>query len=184
MNSTSDSVRPRLFAIYVFLALVQTLNLNCRSQSPRAQSSPNPSPTLQQSSESVRISQIWEKERAKLNKNLKDYPAKQLDILKSLIEELPPDQLDNEFERIRSSQTSHEQMSDYDQNLLQLFVISAVRQRDRKKLVYLLSGQPPRFVATDAIELYLAHSGMPDPLLILFDSYEQSKRTRARRMIS
>lgn len=74
-------------------------------------------------------------------------------------------------------------MSDYDQNLLQLFVIRAVQQRDRKKLVYLLSAQCPRFVATDAIELYIANSGMPDPLLILFDSYEQSKNMPAHNEI-
>src|SRR6266404_2771707 len=138
MSSTSDALGPRLY-IYVILALIQVLTLNCRSQAPLAESSPTASPTLKQSSESLHISQIWEEERAQLNKNSKDYPAKQLDILQSLIEKLPPDQLDNEFERIRSAPTSYRQMSDYDQNLLQLFVIRTIQQQDRKKLVYLLS---------------------------------------------
>ncbi len=117
MSSTSDALGPRLY-IYVILALIQVLTLNCRSQAPLAESSPTASPTLKQSSESLHISQIWEEERAQLNKNSKDYPAK-----------------------------------------------------------------CPRFVATDAIELYLANSGVPDPLLILFDSYEESKNAPAHNEI-
>jgi hypothetical protein len=101
-------------------------------------------------------------------------------LLHSLIEKLPPEQLAGEFERIRSTSTSYQQMSDFDQNLLQVFVIRSVQQGNRTRLVYLLSGHCPRFISTDGIELYLALTRMPNPLMILFDSYAQAEKDTAR----
>lgn len=165
-----------------FVHVILTLNLvfcfGCRSH--ESQSRTYPSPVQNRSSEASHLSELWEQERAQLNKTSKDYPAKQLSILRSLTENLSPEQLAAEFERIRWAPTNFGQMSDFDQNLLQVFVIRSVQQRDREKLVYLLSGNCPRFIATDAIELYLALSGIPDPLLVLFDSYAQSQKEPVR----
>jgi hypothetical protein len=150
----------------------------CRKQV--AQSSSNALPAPTQGPQSVKLLERWEHERARLDKLSKSYPANQLQLLQSLIEKLPPEQLADEFERIRSTSTSYQQMSGFDRNLLQVFVIRSVQQRDRTRLVYLLSGHCPRFIATDGIEFYLALSGMPNPLLILFDSYAQAEKDTAR----
>jgi hypothetical protein len=146
-------------------------------QTGRGFAAPSPGP------ESIKLSERWEQERAGLDKLSKSYPANQLRLLQSLIEKLPPEQLSGEFERIRSTSTSYEQMSDFDQNLLQVFVIGSVQQRDKTRLVYLLSGHCPRFISTDGVELYLALSGMPNPLLILFDSYRQAEKDTGREEI-
>lgn len=150
----------------------------CRKQVAQSSSNASPAPSL--GPESIKLSERWEQERARLDKLSKSYPANQLNLLQSLIEKLPPEQLAGEFERVRSTTTSYQQMSDFDQNILQVFVIRSVQQRDRTRLVYLLSGHCPRFIATDSIELYLALSGMPNPLLILFDSYAEAEKDTAR----
>ena len=167
---------PTFFCVILTLKLV--FCFGCRSQ--ESQSRTYPSPVQNRSSEDIHLSELWEKERAQLNKTSKDYPAKQTIILESLLESLTPEQRAAEFERIRSSPANFGQMSEFDQNLLQVFVITSVQQKEREKLVYLLSGNCPRFIATDAIELYLAFSGIPDPLLVLFDSYAQSQKESVR----
>lgn len=174
------STRTILFHPVICVIVLLSLGswFGCRNQA--AKSPANSSPQSGQGVDSARLSQRWEEERAALNKLSKSYPADQLIILESLIEKLPPDQVASEFERIRSSETTFKQMSDFDQNLLQVFVIRYAKQKDRVKLVYLLSGQCPRFVATDGIEHYLALAQMPDPLLILFDSYERAEKEPAR----
>jgi hypothetical protein len=164
--------------IFLILALSLGVLSGCRKQV--AQSSNNASLAPSQGPESIKLSERWEQERARLDKLSKSYPANQLQLLQSLIEKLPPEQLAGEFERIRSTSTSYQQMSDFDQNFLQVFVIRTVQQGDRSRLVYLLSGHCPRFIATDGIELYLALSRMPSPLSILFDSYSQAEKDTAR----
>jgi len=170
----------RLFHGIIFLVLALNLGIvsGCRRQV--AQSSSDASPAPSQGPESVKLSARWEQERSRLDKLSHSYPANQLQLLQTLIEELPPEQLAGEFERIRSTNTSYEQMSDFDQNLLQVFVIRSVQQRDRTRLVHLLSGHCPRFISTDGIELYLSLSGMPDPLLILFDAYAKAEKETSR----
>jgi hypothetical protein len=166
----------------VILALSSGICFSCKNRA--AQSNRFAPPSAQRSSVSIEVANRWEQERAHLDKLSKSYPANQLKILESLIERLPPEQVATEFNRIRSTTTPYQQMSDFDQNLLQVFVIRSVQQKDRAKVVYLLSGQCPRFIATDGIELYLALSGMTDPLLILFDSYAQADKDYARSEIT
>lgn len=178
LTNRKDRIRSLHGFIFVILALSSGILCGCGKQA--AQSSGDTSPAPRQGPESIKLSERWEQERAPLDKLSKGYPANQLTILESLIEKLPPEQVASEFDRIRSTSTSFQQMSDFDQNLLQVFVIRSVQQRDRTKLVYLLSGHCPRFIATDGIELYLALSGMPNPLLILFDSYAQAEKETAR----
>lgn len=113
----------------------------------------------------------------------KDYPAKRLEILLSLLADASAEEIKTEFERIRSSPTDVQNMSEYDRTLLQAFVVTAVKNGDRDKLVYLLSSRCPPFVATDPIELYLADSGMTAPLLVLFDSYEKATTDHSKRFI-
>jgi len=102
--------------IFVILALSLGIFPGCRKQV--AQSSSNASPAPSQRPESVRLSEQWEQERVRLDKLTKSYPANQLQLLQSLIEKLPPEQLASEFERIRSTRSNYQQMSDFDQNLL------------------------------------------------------------------
>jgi len=47
-------------------------------------------------------------------------------------------------------------------------------------LIYLISAKCPRFVGSSPIELYLAKSNLPDPLLILIESYRKSVTEDAR----
>jgi hypothetical protein len=178
LTNRKGSVRSLNEIIFVILALSLGIFPGCRKQG--AQSSSNASPARSQGPESVKLSERWEQERSRLDKLSKSYPANQLQLLQTLIEELPPEQLAGEFERIRSTNTSYEQMSDFDQNLLQVFVIRSVQQRNKTRLVYLLSGHCPRFISTDGIELYLSLSGMPDPLLILFDAYAKAEKETSR----
>ena len=168
-----------LTIIFVVLALGSGIVCSCRGQA--ARSAGDASPQVTQGPGSRELTERWEQERAHLDKLSKSYPANQLAILKSLLDKLPPEQVAREFERIRSMPVGFREMSDFDENLLQVFVIKAAQQKDRTNLVYLLSGHCPRFIATDGIELYLALSGMPDPLLILFDSYSKADKEVARK---
>lgn len=130
------------------------------------------------------IREQWEARVKELNlaEVGKDYPAKRLEILQPLLANAPAEETRAEFERIRSSPTDVQNMSEYDRTLLQAFVETAVMNGDRDKLVQLLSFKCPPFIATDPIELYLADSGMPTPLLVLFDSYEATT-DRSKRFI-
>lgn len=129
------------------------------------------------------IRELWEARVKELDllKVGKDYPAKRLEILQSLLANAPDQEIRTEFERIRSSPTYVPNMSEYDRTLLQAFVVTAVKNGDRDKLVYLFSSKCPPFIATDPIELYLADSGMTEPLLVLFDSYEKTTIDRSKR---
>jgi hypothetical protein len=161
------------------LALGSGIACSCRGQA--ARSAGDASPQVTQGTGSSELAERWEQERAHLDKLSKSYPANQLTILESLLDKLPPEQVASEFERIRSTPVGFREMSDFDENLLQVFVIKATQQKDRTHLVYLLSGHCPRYIATDGIEFYLALSGMPDPLLILFDSYSKADKEVTRK---
>ena len=168
-----------LTIIFMVLALGSGIACSCRGQA--ARSAGDASPQVTQGTGSSELAERWEQERAHLDKLSKSYPANQLTILESLLDKLPPEQVASEFERIRSTPVGFREMSDFDENLLQVFVIKATQQKDRTHLVYLLSGHCPRYIATDGIEFYLALSGMPDPLLILFDSYSKADKEVTRK---
>ncbi|MGI9068235.1 MAG: hypothetical protein ACR2HX_17760 [Pyrinomonadaceae bacterium] len=129
LTNRKGRVRALHGIIFVILALSLGIFSGCRKQV--AQSSSNASPVPSQGPESVKLSERWEQERARLDKLSKSYPANQLTSLESLIQTLSPEQVTHEFDRIRSTSTSYEQMSDFDQNLLQVFVIRSVQQGDR-----------------------------------------------------
>ncbi len=131
------------------------------------------------------IKSRWEQSCKTLDKKQlgKEYPGKKLDLLIRLLEQAPPAQLNAERERVRGESTDYEHMEEYDRYLLQsLFLISA-NAKDRAGLVYLLSAKCPRFIANSAIELEVASLEIPQPLLILFDSYDKASDGEQRYLV-
>ncbi len=126
------------------------------------------------------LRQLWEDKIKKLDKQSKDYPVKRLDMLRSLLSEAPEQQLSNELQRITASPIDYSHLDEYEQTFLQAFAVRDVVAQDRVKLVNLLSSKCPRHIGAEPIELYLAHSAIPDPLLVLFDSYDGAATKQAK----
>ena len=158
----------------VVFAVVLLFSVSCGS-GPRALNSGN---DLNSSQADTRadIKDRWEQSCRSLDRKQlgKEYPLKKLELLIKILEQTPAPRLKAERERIRKDPTDYEQMAEYDRYLLQaLFVISA-NAKDRAGLVELLSAKCPRFIANSAIELEVASLQIPQPLLILFDSYSKA----------
>lgn len=122
---------------------------------------------------SSRIKRLWEARSKSLNPRTKDYPKNKVDLLRRILRNASPNEIETEFERVRTSHVDYARMSDYDQTLLQAFVADAAERKDGSQLVRLLSSKCPRYIGAVPIELYLAIISA-DNVLILFDSYNQS----------
>ncbi len=164
--------------------LIVLLSLSCGSEMPAREGKISQDQASNQKAETD-IQLLWEArvkelDLLKVDRNL---PVVKLTILQELLSQATPEQIQNELERIRSSPTSASQFSAYDQTLLQAFVENMVKKGDRDGLVYLLTAKCPGFVGVDSIELYLADSNLPNPLLVLFDSYEKATTDDSKRAL-
>lgn len=168
----------------VFCFLIIVLSLSCGSrQLPSEAQAPQSQPSDQKPRIDIQL--LWE-ERVKnidFSKVRKGAEVERLSILEALLEQAPPEQVQAEFERLRSSPTPANKLTDYDTTLLQLLVERAVKRGERDRLVDLLSAKCPRFVGVDSLELYLADSKLPDPLLVLFDSHERAANDDSKRVL-
>ena len=155
-------------------AAVLLFSVSCDS-TPRALKSGNDAGRSQAAAQ-AEIKGRWEQSCKSLDQNQlgSQYPGRKLDVLIKLLEQTPAPQLNAERERIRRDPTDYEQMEEYDRYLLQsLFLISA-NAKDRAGLIYLLSAKCPRFIANSPIELEVASLEIPQPFLVLCDSYEKA----------
>jgi hypothetical protein len=180
MEERSRKVMMSYFILFVLLAIGTT----CEPKGLQTKQS-NSLDQMDIQTRAANIKQQWEARLKELDlaKVGKDYPARRLQILRPLLADAPDDVIRSEFERIRSSPTDVQDMSEYDLTLLQEFVGAAVKKGDRDKLVYLLSAKCPPFIGTQAIELYLADSSLNAPLIVLFDSYEKATTEQSKRFI-
>ncbi|MFL6335732.1 MAG: hypothetical protein ACJ754_20675 [Pyrinomonadaceae bacterium] len=62
-------------------------------------------------------------------------------------------------------------------------VVRGVKRRDGGMLTRLLSIKCPRYIGLYTVELYLALSDLPDPLLILFEGYRKAANEEARQTL-
>ena len=141
----------------------------------------------------INIKGLWERKVRRLPNHSKDAPRQNVDIMVQLLDRAPKGQLDAELERIRNSSVRYTDMSDYDLSLLQAFVFR-LRYRteggeyklrnpeDKERIVYLLSGKCPRYIATVPIELFLTINSSEN-VLLLFDSHERSTNEGTQRII-
>jgi hypothetical protein len=125
----------------------------------------------------------WENGAKALNRLSKSYPYDKLNLLLLLLKQASASQIANEQARIMALPTDYFAMSEYDQTCLQALVISMLNGGQTKDLVTLLSRKCPPYVLSSSIEYYLASSSHSDAILILFESYSQSKGHDARRYL-
>lgn len=129
----------------------------------------------------VKIQEAWEDKTKGLNKQLKDYSVQKLAALQSLLAQVPEQQVKTEFEKIVLSPVGYSDLNEFEQTFVQVSVMSNVSAQDRPALVALLSSKCPAFIGGEPIELYLSHSSIPDPLLVLFDSYDGTTNVHTRK---
>jgi len=134
-------------------------------------------------SPSLRLEEMWTAEASKLNNQTQSFPAEQLDLLLTLLDRSPEDQVIKEMEELRAKPAAESELSEYERVLLEAFVFRAVRQSNRQMLIYLISAKCPRFVGSTSLELYLTMFYSPDPLLILIESYRKSENEDARKTL-
>ena len=154
--------------------LLLVANVSCdQSASKTDGTSRSPSPQL---TPFIDIKTQWETEYKKLNPAQlgREYPGRSLDLLTRLLRQAPNEQVQSELERVRKEPAPYQQMSDYDQYLLQALFAIYAGAADRKMLVYLLSAKCPRFVATSPVEAEVASVMTDAPFLILFESYHRA----------
>jgi hypothetical protein len=128
------------------------------------------------------ISERWEEEIKELNPRTKSYPDNKNHVLLDLLDKSGPEQVKSELERVRSSPTEYGKMSDYEQTLVQAFVLKFAHQNEKGQMLYLLSGKFPRYVGTVPTELFLGINSK-DNILLVIDSYERATDEAVRTSI-
>ena len=163
-------------------SLLLAINFGCKLEPQQAKSEVPPVQNQEAQAASARLKEAWTTRADKLNKTSKDYPAERLDLLSTLLDQSAEGQVRWEMEQLLANPTAEPDLSDYEHTLLETFVVRGVKQRDRELLRRVLSVKCPRFVGATPIELFLAvsHSDLPDPLLILFESYKKAANADAR----
>jgi hypothetical protein len=137
--------------------------------------------SVPQTSQGISLEASWRKKKEGLSLKSKDWPRQSLQVLVALLDQAPPDQVSTELERLRNSKTDYDRMSDYDQTLLQALIVRLLDRDSRDKIIYILSGKCPRYIATVPIELYFAIKSLGN-LQLLFDAYQTAINEDARRI--
>jgi hypothetical protein len=170
---------PKSFS-YLCASLLLIVSVSCTTKSQQAGTAATPVRKQEATAASARLKEAWTVQAGKLDKMSKDYPAERLKLLSTLLDKLPEEQVQIEMERLLANPNAASEMSEYEQTLLQAFTVRGIEQRNREMLTRLLSIKCPRFVGARAVEFYLALSDLPDPLLILFESYKKAANEDAR----
>jgi hypothetical protein len=142
----------------------------------------SPPQLLTQTVQPASISERWEKKIKELNPRTKSYPDNKNHVLLDLLDKSRPEQVKMELESVRSLQTDYSKMSDYEQTLVQAFVLKFVHQKQKRQIVYLLSGKFPRYVGVVPTELFLGINSK-DNILLVINSYERATNEAVRRSI-
>ena len=170
-----------MFKIGRFGLLVVLLSLSCGSEKPASQAKVIPN----QNANQIDMQALFEERLKQIDQSKLPYGigVEQAVIMESLMDRASPEQLEKEFERLRALPTPASKLSLFDRVMLQVFVERATKKSDRDRLVYLLSAKCPRYVVLDSLELYLADSTIPNPLLILFDSHDKAVNDDSKRAL-
>jgi hypothetical protein len=158
----------------VILAAVLLFSVSCGPRPNALKSGNDPGPS--QADARAEIKGRWEQSCKSLDQKQlgTQYPGSKLDLLIKVLEQTQAPQIEAERERIRRDPTDYQQLEEYDRYLLQALYVMSANAKDRAGLIYLFSGKCPRFIANSAIELEVASLEIPQPLLILFDSYSKA----------
>lgn len=130
----------------------------------------------------LKLREAWEEKTKGLNKQLKDYSLHRLNALRSLLAQVPEPQVKNESEKITLSPVRYSDLDEYEQTFVQVLIMNNVEARDRSALVALFSSKAPEFIGGEPIVLYLSDSHIPDPLLVLFDSYDRTTNVHTKKI--
>lgn len=130
----------------------------------------------------LKLREAWEEKTKGLNKLSHDYPVEKLVALESLLAQLPQQQVKGEFDKIARSPGGYSDLDEYEQTFVQVLVSKNVSAQDRSALVALFSSKAPEFYGGAPIVIYLSyHLRIPDPLLVLFDSYERTSNANTKK---
>lgn len=165
---TSSSIRLSLLSALLFNGV------SCAPDAPSGQTIAN---------EVSKLRQVWKVEAEKF-RDSKDFSNHKVKILKKLLRNTPATAVEAEFRRICSTVvTAHyEDLFDFDETLLPALVARSAEQRDRERLVDLLSANCPIYVGTVPLEFELATT-WPDAIPLLFDCYRQATSDRTKKDI-
>jgi hypothetical protein len=129
----------------------------------------------------MKLREAWEDKIKGLNKQLKDYPLQKINAFDSLLAQVTEEEVKNEFEKIAQSPVGYSDLDEYQKTFVQVLIMRKVKERDRAALVALFSSKAPEFYGGEPIAIYLSDSGIPDPLLVLFDSYDRTTNADTKR---
>lgn len=129
----------------------------------------------------LKLREAWEDKTKGLNKQSHDYPLERLDALRSLLAQVPEQQIKNEFDRIAQLPSGYWELSDYEQVFVQALIVNNLEVGNRPALVAVFSSKAPEFIATVPVAIHLSNSRIPDPLLVLFDSYERTTNANTKK---
>lgn len=129
----------------------------------------------------LKLREAWEDKTKGLNKLSKDYPLEKLNALRSLLPQVPEQQIKNEFERIAQLPGGYSDLNDYEQVFVQALIANNLEVQNRPALLGVFSSKAPEFIAAEPVALYLSGSKIPDPLLVLFDSYEKTTNANTKK---
>jgi hypothetical protein len=135
----------------------------------------------QNKSVEINLRTAWEDKIRGLDKQLKDYPLEKLNALRSLLAQVPEQQVKNEFERIAQLTSGYSDLTDYEQVFVQALIVNNLAVPNRPALVAVFSSKAPEFIGAEPVAIYLSNSKIPDPLLILFDSYEKTTNANTKK---
>ena len=167
------------------VAVLLLAALGSCAMDPRTKNAPANSKSVnseQSSVEDLKLREAWEDKTKGLNKQSHDYPLEKLDALRSLLSQVPEQQVKNEFDRIAQSPVGYWELNEYEQTFVQASIMSQVEAQDRSALVALFSSKAPEFIGAEPIALYLSiSSSIQDPLLVLFDSYDKTTNVETKK---
>ena len=130
----------------------------------------------------LKLREAWENKTKGLNKLSHDYPEEKFVALQSLLAQLPQQQVEGEFDKIARSPVGYADLDEYQKTFVQVLIMRKVNEQDRAALVALFSSKAPEFYGGAPIVIYLSyHLNIPDPLLVLFDSYERTTNANTKK---
>jgi hypothetical protein len=166
------------------MAVLLLATLGSCAMDPGTKDAPANSRSLHSEQSSVgnlKLRETWEDKIKGLNKQSHDYPSEKLEALRSLLVQVPEQQIKNEFDRIAQLPSGYWDLSDYEQVFLQALIVNNLEVQNRPALVALFSSKAPEFIATVPLAIYLSYSRIPDPLLVLFESYERTTNANTKK---
>jgi len=135
----------------------------------------------QNTGQDLKLREAWEDKIKGLNTLSHDYPMEKLVALESLLAQLPQQHVKDESYKIGGTPVGYSDLGEYEQTFIQVLVSKNVSAQDRSALVALFSSKAPEFIGGEPVAIYLSDSRIPDPLLVLFESYEKTTNANTKK---